>query len=978
MVYSINRTIHNLVDISSLKGWCRMKFRIGSLLLLLMIIIPSLTFGEVITYNMYVGETKALSAKIYEENGEELDSDIVWFSSNTSVAKVTNGVITAVNKGTAVISYNSKEGASIHSGSVYVNVKSTVKSVEITLLTDSIRVGETQSTSVTVEAIPNIPVQAVTDVLYSSTDSSIFTVDKKGEIKGVNEGTAYLKVETTDSARKDIIKVTVVSTVQSVSIDKTVNKIHVGEKIQLETIFYPENAYLQDVTWKSTNHVKIDNKGMATGLKEGTAYVSVYTVDGAKSDSVKFEVESMVSGIRLEENLIHISGNNKAYQLNAVLLQKKNGSYPYNDTIEWKSSNTGVASVSSKGLVTAKKDGAVNITATTEDGGYTAVAVVTINLPDAFEISPTGVSLGEHSKSIQSGNSVIVPYSIEPQNTTEDTLDIKLYGGDGTVLLKDGFVECTGYDEGRYTLKITTENGHFATTTFNVNSNLKGVKIKSDALQRNSKNGRYTLYLGQTGQLEHTLVKDNPGSVILVDDVSWSSTDTKFVSVDNNGIYTANRVGQTNIKIESKDSNHFDYLPVEVIGMAEEVSLPNHANIGLNMEYTPIPTFKLKEELVGNASTVLNQDYSMTLSSVSVPRVFIEAEIAFEEERKDSLIELRKSNILSDTTDVEYELGKSRSRLADLEDLLDQTDIVADEDFYYYVEIKDKTQLTDRNYNTLAITYFTNGGKSIGSKLVSRFVIKIETEDGALEDEMTIYADGNTTELKLFDDRGNQIEASLPVNNEMLQDQSLLMQSTDKSNIISDLRQGYGTLDIKKQPSDSNLIAVDDAKTLGLIQESFKSDYKRNITKLEMAKLCIAIFDHFEKEQPDGFQYNVYMDTTDSDAIKAYQYGIVSVSSERLFYPNKEITREEMTYMFYKTIRALSMSIDSEKTQSMDQYFVDEDKIQDKFKKAVGSLSYQHSIVEGITENHFWPQVPNQIDSTLRYAVKLMNALSSN
>jgi hypothetical protein len=53
-----------------------------------------------------------------------------------------------------------------------------------------------------------------------------------------------------------------------------------------------------------------------------------------------------------------------------------------NKDVTWSSSNTGVADVSSSGLVTAKAVGEATITATTQDGGKTASCAVSVTLYD--------------------------------------------------------------------------------------------------------------------------------------------------------------------------------------------------------------------------------------------------------------------------------------------------------------------------------------------------------------------------------------------------------------------------------------------------------------------------------------------------------------------------------------------------------------------------------------------------------------------
>ncbi len=54
------------------------------------------------------------------------------------------------------------------------------------------------------------------------------------------------------------------------------------------------------------------------------------------------------------------------------------------------------------------------------------------------------------------------------------------------------------------------------------------------------------------------------------------------------------KLGDVTIRVEAKDSNHIDTIPVEIQDMAEEMFLPTYAEIGLNMAYRPTPVFTAK------------------------------------------------------------------------------------------------------------------------------------------------------------------------------------------------------------------------------------------------------------------------------------------------------------------------------------------------------------------------------------------------
>ncbi len=180
-------------------------------------------------------------------------------------------------------------------------------------------------------------------------------------------------------------------TISGVFIEKNIETIYVGEEFQLTATVYPESAYNKKLKWDSTHHLSIDQNGNIMGLVGGTGYVTVYSDDGNKTDTIKIVVESMVKGITISESNFFIDNGLNEYQLEATLIPAKSGVEPIENGITWKSSNTSVATVSSKGLIKAKKDGIVSITATSEDGEYSKSALVTVNYNGGLVIEPQSI-----------------------------------------------------------------------------------------------------------------------------------------------------------------------------------------------------------------------------------------------------------------------------------------------------------------------------------------------------------------------------------------------------------------------------------------------------------------------------------------------------------------------------------------------------------------------------------------------------------
>lgn len=115
-------------------------------------------------------------------DGVTVNSDVVWSSSDESVATVSNGVVNGVNEGNAIIS------ATYSGQTAKCNVKvSSEAVVEFTIRLDKTSVTLLEGASTTVRAILSEEAQ----VVWSSSDESVATVSN-GVINALSEGSTII------------------------------------------------------------------------------------------------------------------------------------------------------------------------------------------------------------------------------------------------------------------------------------------------------------------------------------------------------------------------------------------------------------------------------------------------------------------------------------------------------------------------------------------------------------------------------------------------------------------------------------------------------------------------------------------------------------------------------------------------------------------------------------------------------------------
>ncbi len=154
------------------------------------------------------GNTKQLQATVLPTNFKQT---VIWSSSNTDVVTVNKqGLITAVSKGTAIITATTQDGG--FSSTCNVTVVEPVTDVKLTLTTKELKINETVQLTAKVE-----PSDANQNVIWSSSQESVATVDVNGLVTAVSEGKATITVTTEDGGKTATCEITVVPNTISVT-----------------------------------------------------------------------------------------------------------------------------------------------------------------------------------------------------------------------------------------------------------------------------------------------------------------------------------------------------------------------------------------------------------------------------------------------------------------------------------------------------------------------------------------------------------------------------------------------------------------------------------------------------------------------------------------------------------------------------------------------------------------------------------------
>jgi uncharacterized protein YjdB len=161
-----------------------------------------------------------------------------------------------------------------------------------------------------------------------------------------------------------------------VSLNVAAANLEIGNTLQLTATVVPANANNKNVVWSSSDvTVAAVADGRVTGLKAGTAVITAVTEAGSHSASALVTV--VAEAVRVTGIAVYPASGTLTAGDSVSLQPVLTPADATNRTVIWSTSNGAIASVAS-GAVTGAGPGKAVITATTEDGGFSASYEVTV------------------------------------------------------------------------------------------------------------------------------------------------------------------------------------------------------------------------------------------------------------------------------------------------------------------------------------------------------------------------------------------------------------------------------------------------------------------------------------------------------------------------------------------------------------------------------------------------------------------------
>jgi len=462
---------------------------------------------KIVAPSKYLSPTTSYSLKAISVPGGEAIEGLTWSSSDTSLLSInsTTGVVsTKSREGNVTVTARSSNGEYatidfiVTGAVVYVGQKHT--------LGNSTYVGYS-------EVVWEIEDETILSRTGRYTKVSINNSYKHGiEVLGLKKGSTRLKMLTPAG---DVLASSIVYVEDKITnIQASVSNLnmHKGDEVDLNyDVVHQSGEYTKEVTIVSedSNVVTVDQMGHVVAVGGGTTNIAIYADYYSTPLRIPVTVTVLTNEITVDSDNISLSEGNKTHQI----VYEVKPSDATDKAVIFTSSNSGIATVSETGLITALRNGNVTITIAANDGG----ASKTIN------VSVTGIK-----KELENLEFEEIPDVTYTGSSLEPTLVIK--DEDGYYLVKD--VDYTA----EYSNNINVGTGNVTVTGINT---YKGTKELTFNIKKAEQSLTYNAY-------DQTYTYDGKGHGITIEysgTIKYANDNDEYVLDDmpkyiNAGTYT--------------------------------------------------------------------------------------------------------------------------------------------------------------------------------------------------------------------------------------------------------------------------------------------------------------------------------------------------------------------------------------------------------------------------------------------------------
>jgi uncharacterized protein YjdB len=474
--------------------------------------------------NLEVGDTFSLTSTAIYLSGATADVTILtdWNSSDSPIATVYNGTLSAKAEGTATITATYSQTQV----SIKVIVSKKVRSLTKNKTSVSLRAGVSDQITLMATYTDN----TVENVTYkvnqwsSSNDSVANVID--GKITGIGSGSATITAKfgsQTVSIPVDVDKVLRLN-LEKNSITQTDLTLKVGAHSQIQLMALFDNGDYEDISniasWSSdADNIAYAYKGLITAYNSGEATVTA--TYGSKSAKIVVDVDVTKRLVADSSDVFMHVNDTKSISLNAFYADGTKEDVTIK--AKWLSDNDNVVTVSN-GSITAFSNGTATITA--NYGGKSTTIAIDVDVARKLELDSSTMQLNVNA------NKTAILNATYADGTVEDVTYRATWSTDNAAVAIVNKGKISAISSGQAVI----------TAQFGLNTAMLVLDVdvaKSLTLNKTA----LSLRAGKAESLVLTAILADGSSIPVTDKAVWSS-DNEAVAYVTNGNITAVSSGQ--------------------------------------------------------------------------------------------------------------------------------------------------------------------------------------------------------------------------------------------------------------------------------------------------------------------------------------------------------------------------------------------------------------------------------------------------
>ena len=453
-------------------------------------------------YTIAVNEPMTISYSYSPSNAT--NTDFSWTSSNPDVLRVYWNQIRGLKEGDAEIIIRTSDGSVEKRVKVHVKPKVT----EIVPEYEEYTIGVNEVIDINYTYSPSNAIN--TDFSWTASDANILSV-YWNKVRGLKPGTAYVVVKTLDGTVEKRIKITVTDdTTSSINVvpEQNTYTILEDEVINIDCTYNPSNLTAEDFSWTASDTSILSvywNK--VRGLKPGTAYVIIKSLDGTYETRIKVVVE--------EDTSIKVTPEKNTYTLTENEVTNINCTYnPSNLTAEdfsWTASDTSILSVYWN-KVRGLKPGTAYVIVKSLDGTYETRIKVVVEEDTSIKVTPE-----KNTYTLTENEVTNINCTYNPSNLTAEDFS---WTASDTSILSVYWNKVRGLKPGTAYVIVKSLDGTYETR-------IKVVVEEDTSIKVTPEKETYTINENEAIDIN---CRYNPSN-LTAEDFTWTASDPEILSV---------------------------------------------------------------------------------------------------------------------------------------------------------------------------------------------------------------------------------------------------------------------------------------------------------------------------------------------------------------------------------------------------------------------------------------------------------------